>query len=123
MADDLEKPTKSRPVVLRDEKGRLLKGGANMNPGGRPKGLANRIREQTNNLEEQIQVMIEFSTGKRKCTARDMQEAIKWLADRGFGRAVETQAQIQLDSETSQAAADLSTDQLLELADLAKKAG
>ncbi len=70
------------------------------NPAGRPKGLARQIREETDNLKEQIKNMIAISLGKvPRATVRDMVEATKWLADRSNGRALETVLQGELGDE------------------------
>lgn len=79
----------------RDAKGRLLPGGANLNPGGRPKGLAKTVREMVPE-GELVQRFYDIWTGKLKgFSGREQIEAGKWLTDRGYGRVVETQVQIQ----------------------------
>jgi hypothetical protein len=95
----------------------LLKGAANLNPGGRPKGLALQIREKTDNLKAQVAFMIDLSEGKIKgATTRDRIEAVKWLADRGHGKAVETSVQVEADKATADAALSVSEVELEQVA-------
>jgi hypothetical protein len=63
--------------------------GQSGNPGGRPKGLARRVRELVGeNGELILEFMVEVLGDKAARTA-DRLEAAKWLADRGFGKAVQ----------------------------------
>lgn len=102
--------------VARDERGRLMPGSANLNPGGRPKGLALRIRELTNNLSDQINRMVAISQGEVKAASvRDQIEATKWLAERSFGKAPETHLVGAMGEEQRDAVAELTRDQLLAL--------
>lgn len=88
------------------------KKGQSGNPGGRPKGLAADIRAKTNNLAAQIEMMIQISLGQvSKATVRDRIEATKWLADRGHGRSVETQIQVEADAKLADNL-DISDEQL-----------
>jgi hypothetical protein len=60
------------------------------NPGGRPKGLAKRIRELTDDGETLIQqALTVLRDGDARL--RDRAEARHWLTDHGFGKAVVTQ--------------------------------
>lgn len=60
------------------------------NPGGRPKGLARRVRELVGSDGEVIaNFMLKVMNDETARTA-DRLEAGRWLADRGFGRAVQT---------------------------------
>jgi hypothetical protein len=63
--------------------------GQSGNPGGRPKGLARRVRELVGDDGNAIAQFM-FST-MMDPTARmaDRLDAGRWLADRGFGRAVQ----------------------------------
>ncbi len=100
----------------RDEKGRLLKG-SSLNPGGRPKGIAQQIRELTNGGKGIFERMNAIWTGEEPgFNSRDRLEAGKWLADRGWGRAVETSVQVEADAATQGAATELATEQLEQLA-------
>lgn len=78
--------------------------GKSGNPGGRPKGLAQLVRELTNNGKELVILHLEIMRGKlavdfvnpegfkykRKPSIRDRMEAAQWLADRGFGKTEQT---------------------------------
>lgn len=91
--------------VPRDALGRVLKG-QSLNPSGRPKGLGARIRADTEDLKDQIAMMIKISRGQHKgASTMHIIEAIKWLADRGHGKAVETS--VQLSMEAGQAPTEL----------------
>lgn len=87
--------------------GKFAKGIA-QNPGGRPKGLARLVREQTKDGEEMVNIMLEIMRGTHtieheavnkdgevvtfvsKPSHKDIRESIEWLSDRGWGRPVET---------------------------------
>jgi hypothetical protein len=58
------------------------------NPGGRPKGLASLVREQTKDGQELVRFMLGVLRG-RKTPLRLRMEAAAWLADRGFGKALQ----------------------------------
>src|SRR5918995_6833448 len=69
--------------------GRGFKPGQSGNPGGRPKGLSKRVRELVGEDGEKI---VEFMTSvmaDESARKADRLEAAKWLADRGFGRAIQ----------------------------------
>jgi hypothetical protein len=69
--------------------GRGFTPGQSGNPGGRPKGLARRVRELVgDNGEEIAAFMFELMTDVSARNA-DRIEAAKWLGDRGFGRAIQ----------------------------------
>lgn len=62
--------------------------GVSGNPGGRPKGLARKVREligDDGRLVAQFMHQLMLDTDARNA---DRIEAAKWLADRGFGRSV-----------------------------------
>lgn len=64
--------------------------GESGNPGGRPKGLSRRLRELVGEDGEVIaKYMVSVMTDEKARTA-DRLEAAKWLADRAFGRSVQT---------------------------------
>ncbi len=72
----------------RDEHGRFCKGNK-ANPGGRPKGLAERARAATHDGAD----LIEFYLGIFNNKEQDVKyriDAAEWLADRGWGKPVQT---------------------------------
>ena len=69
--------------------GRPFKNGRSGNPGGRPKGLARRIREQTDDGADLVVYMVEVFRDET-ASRRDRMQAATWLADRGFGKPVQT---------------------------------
>ena len=69
--------------------GRPFPKGVSGNPGGRPKGLAKRIRAETRDGEELVEVMLSVLRDKT-ASRRDTMQAATWLADRGFGRPIQT---------------------------------
>lgn len=73
------------PLALR---GRPFLPGNSANPGGRPKGLASLVREQTKDGQELVRFMLGVLRG-RKTPLRLRMEAAAWLADRGFGKALQ----------------------------------
>lgn len=85
------------------------------NPGGRPKGLAARIRET--NPPDRISAAFEEIAYSTKVPARDRMEALRWLGERGYGRTPEVHMVGALNEEQRDAAAELTRDQLLALLD------
>lgn len=81
------------------------KGGPSANPGGRPKGIASRIRELTNDGDDILKMFAKVVSGDLHGSTRDKLEAGKVLMDRMWGKSVEFQAVMNL-------AADESTQQL-----------
>ena len=63
--------------------------GQSGNPGGRPKGLARRIREQTQDGAEIVDFMLAMFRDPA-ASARDRREAAEWLTDHGFGKATQS---------------------------------
>lgn len=62
--------------------------GVSGNPGGRPKGLAELVRAETKQGAELVAFMLRVLRG-RKQPLRYRLEAAAWLADRGFGKALQ----------------------------------
>lgn len=64
-----------------------FKTGTTGNPGGRPKGLAKRVRELVGGDGEDLaKAMLVIALDTNEKTA-DRRGAIEWLADRGWGKA------------------------------------
>ena len=66
--------------------GRPFPPGVSGNPGGRPKGLASRIREITNEGNDLVDFVVSVFKGEHGGGPKLRMEAATWLADRGFGR-------------------------------------
>ena len=64
------------------------KAGMSPNPGGRPKGVVALVREQTRDGAELVDFMVRVMRSKRH-PLRYRLEAVAWLADRGFGKALQ----------------------------------
>jgi hypothetical protein len=75
--------------------GRPFEKGVSGNPGGRPRGLVRRIREQTRDGEELVDYMLAVFRDETAST-RDRVAAGTWLADRGFGRPTQTTATLNV---------------------------
>lgn len=69
-------------------RGRPFAPGNSANPGGRPKGLASLVRQETKDGAELVAFMLRVLRG-RKQPLRYRLEAASWLADRGFGKALQ----------------------------------
>lgn len=91
MESNTAKP--ARTQVLRDERGRLVAGGANLNPGGRPKGLEKLVRDMVD-WPQATQFLIDVCYGKLSSgtAVRDRIMAYKLLAERGHGLPKQTVA-------------------------------
>ena len=61
--------------------------GQSGNPGGRPKGLARRVRELVGSDGAQIAAFFYNVMMDPVARLADRMEAARWLADRGFGKA------------------------------------
>jgi hypothetical protein len=61
--------------------------GVSGNPGGRPKGLAKRVRELVGDDGHEIIDFMFETMSDASARRADRLEAGKWLADRGFGKA------------------------------------
>ena len=64
--------------------------GKSGNPTGRPKGFAAFIREQTNDGEELAKFAIDILRGKKGAKLPDQLSAMTWLADRGWGKPLQS---------------------------------
>lgn len=69
--------------------------GKSGNPGGRPKGLAALVRSTTKDGKELVELMTRIMRGRSdllegvpEIAVRDRIQAAEWLADRGFGKSV-----------------------------------
>jgi Family of unknown function (DUF5681) len=74
--------------------GRPFPKGVSGNPGGRPKGLVRRIREETSDGEELVDYMLAVFRDENG-SRRDRIAAATWLSDRGFGKPTQTTATVQ----------------------------
>ena len=68
----------------RDLSGRFLKGTSG-NPGGRPLGFREQIKESTADGNELVEVVLSVLRDQN-ASNRERMEAATWLADRGFGK-------------------------------------
>jgi hypothetical protein len=69
--------------------GRGFTPGVSGNPGGRPKGLARRVRELVGENGESIAAFMFGLMTDSTARNADRIEAAKWLGDRGFGRSIQ----------------------------------
>jgi hypothetical protein len=87
--DTLKATAEERSHRLGGVTGRGFFPGQSGSPGGRPKGLARYIRDQTRDGEEIAELMLGVLRGENaEATVRDRMAAATWLADRGLGRPV-----------------------------------
>jgi hypothetical protein len=87
-------PGRTSAVVTENSGGTLVNlrswaPGVSGNPGGRPKGLAALVREETADGAELVTFMLAVLRGRKKAPLRLRMEAAAWLADRGFGKVVQ----------------------------------
>jgi hypothetical protein len=75
----------SENSLVTDARPWLFKPGQTGNAGGRPKGLAQLVRQETKDGAELVAFMLRILRG-RKQPLRYRLEAAAWLADRGFGK-------------------------------------
>ncbi len=108
----------TRRPVERDAQGRI-KAGTTLNPGGRIKGLSQRIRELTNDGEKILRLLADMVEGKVKANPRDQLEAGKILLERGFGKVADVR--IELDGAGA-ATAELTDEALTALLQTVKRA-
>ena len=105
MSDEVESST---PAAPRRVVGKPWPKGVSGNPGGRPKGVAAYIREQTKDCQELVDRLIKVARGETGASQRDQNEAMKILLERGLGRPTET----VLTGEIGTPAADALLEQL-----------
>jgi hypothetical protein len=75
----------SEPIIKRDERGRLLPGFANINPGGRPRSEIERVRELLSpNVPEMVETLVALTRSKDEKTKL---AAIEIFFDRLLGKA------------------------------------
>jgi hypothetical protein len=101
--------------AVRDEKGRI-RPGHTLNPGGRPKGFAQKCRDATDDGNDLVATAQKFARGEIPGqSTRDQLEAIKFLTAYGWGKAPETNVNIEVASteESAQTAADMARDLLV----------
>ena len=97
--------------------GRPFPKGVSRNPGGRPRGLASYVRENTEGGAEVVELMLGVMRGDviggQVPRIRDRLDAATWLADHAFGKAV---AQVETKSlNVDMGLSEISTEELLEL--------
>ena len=112
MAQNTENSMETTRVV-----GKPFPKGTSGNPGGRPRGLAAYVRENTDGGEEIVELMVSVMRGDviggQVPRIRDRMDAATWLADRAFGKAV---AQVETKSlNVDMGLNEISTEELLEL--------
>ena len=74
-------------ALTRSDDGKWLPG-TSPNPGGRPRGLASKVREVTRDGADPIQILVNVLEGNVAGTrVKDQIEASKILLDKGFGKA------------------------------------
>ena len=98
--------------------------GKSGNPGGRPKGLASKVRQMCN-ADDLVQFFLDVKDKKLQgFTSRDRMDAAKWLAERGHGKAPDIVLNGELDAESAAEAADVSAEDLADIiANVKKKTG
>ena len=80
------KPKSTRPGGVT---GKGFVPGQSGNPGGRPRGLARRVRELVGDDGDEIVRFMFDVMSNPKARMADRIEAARWLGDRGFGRSVQ----------------------------------
>ena len=76
--------TQNNKPQNRDLSGRFLKGTSG-NPGGRPVGFREQIKQSTADGNELVEVVLGVLRDQN-ASNRERMEAATWLADRGFGK-------------------------------------
>ena len=83
----------------RDKTGRFVPGNTS-NPGGRPKGLARKIRAEVGDDAEEIVCFMLMILRDQKASYKERMQAATWLADRGYGKptqSLELTGEIRID--------------------------
>jgi hypothetical protein len=129
---DADAQTGTETAITRRVVGKPFAKGSSGNPGGRGKGIARYIREQTKNGEELIDLLLECARGelvtKRAKTledgtsfmteyypsCRDRLDALKFLVERGLGSELES---VSPENEAAGALAVYTSTQLLAVFD------
>jgi hypothetical protein len=115
-AKPAESPVKVGSKPFRDAKGRLLKGAPVLNPGGRPRGLAARLRAETKDGQQIIDVFKKIALGQLRATTRDRLDAARWIAERMWGKTPDVVITGTMSPEQQAIASELTREQLLSLA-------
>lgn len=114
MTQDTENSMETTRVV-----GRPFPKGVSGNPGGRPRGLAAYVRENTDGGEEIVELMVSVMRGDviggQVPRIRDRMDAATWLADRAFGKPVASVEAITRSVNVDIELRELPTKQLLEM--------
>jgi hypothetical protein len=76
--------------------GRPFEKGVSGNPGGRPKVLVRKIREETRDGEEMVEYVLRVARDESETTKARI-DAYTWLADRGFGKPTQTEVRFSGD--------------------------
>src|SRR5262245_3983978 len=84
--EDTQNSTRSARKVP----GCLFPKGQSGNPGGRPKGYSLYIRQQTRDGKELVDYALAVLRGEHGDDVKLRLDAATWLADRGFGRPIQT---------------------------------
>lgn len=101
--DALNVPEKPQAITVPAAKGpHRWKPGQTGNPGGRPKGLASLIREKSKDGRVLVDFLFDVVEGRQPGQTRDKIQAATILLDRGYGKAVETSVQVQLDAKNGE---------------------
>ena len=93
--------------------------GVSGNPGGRPRSMGGYIRSITSDGEEIVDLMVAVMRGETingmKPKIKDQMDAVSWLADRGFGRAITPVEATTRSMNVDMTLSELSTERLLAL--------
>jgi hypothetical protein len=87
---DLSLAENSTGTARAGVRGRPFRPGESGNVGGRPKGFGALIREQTRDGAELVDFALSILRGKRGAKLDQRLDALCWLADRGWGKAIQS---------------------------------